>query len=65
MTRILIVEDDENIANGLRFNLEAEGFDVRIVGTGEQGLGRAARCGAERLSSNDEDPKVYLGVCAS
>jgi DNA-binding response OmpR family regulator len=38
MTKILIVEDEENIANGLRFNLEAEGFDVRIARTGELGL---------------------------
>ena len=38
MTRILIVEDEKNIANGLRFNLEAEGFDVRIAETGEHGL---------------------------
>jgi DNA-binding response OmpR family regulator len=36
--RILIVEDEKNIANGLRFNLEAEGFEVRIAETGEQGL---------------------------
>jgi DNA-binding response OmpR family regulator len=40
MTRILIVEDEKNIANGLRFNLEAEGFDVRIAETGEHGTGR-------------------------
>lgn len=38
MMRILIIEDEENIANGLRFNLEAEGFHVRIAETGEQGL---------------------------
>ena len=38
MMRILIVEDEKNIANGLRFNLEAEGFDVRVAETGEQGL---------------------------
>jgi DNA-binding response OmpR family regulator len=38
MTRILIVEDEKSIANGLRFNLEAEGFDVQVAGTGEQGL---------------------------
>lgn len=36
--RILIVEDEKHIANGLRFNLEAEGFDVRIAETGERGL---------------------------
>ncbi|HJS51052.1 MAG TPA: response regulator transcription factor [Pyrinomonadaceae bacterium] len=38
MTRILIVEDEKNIANGLRFNLEAEGYEVRIAETGEKGL---------------------------
>jgi DNA-binding response OmpR family regulator len=37
--RILIVEDDEDIANSIRYNLEREGmFDVRIAGTGEEGL---------------------------
>jgi two-component system, OmpR family, alkaline phosphatase synthesis response regulator PhoP len=37
--RILIVEDDEDIANSIRYNLEREGsFDVRVAGTGEEGL---------------------------
>jgi DNA-binding response OmpR family regulator len=37
--RILIVEDDEDIANSIRYNLEREGtFDVRLAGTGEDGL---------------------------
>lgn len=36
--RILIVEDEEHLANGLRFNLEAEGFDVLVTGDGETGL---------------------------
>src|ERR1051325_9733431 len=37
--RILIVEDDEDIANSIRYNLEREGaFDVRIAKTGEEGL---------------------------
>jgi DNA-binding response OmpR family regulator len=37
--RILIVEDDEDIANSIRYNLEREGmFDVRLAGTGEEGL---------------------------
>lgn len=38
MTSILIVEDEKHIANGLRFNLEAEGFDVEIVENGRHAL---------------------------
>ena len=36
--KILIVEDEEHIADGLRFNLEAEGHQVTVVGTGEDAL---------------------------
>lgn len=36
--KILIVEDEEHIAEGLRFNLEAENFDVSIVGDGAAAL---------------------------
>lgn len=36
--RILIVEDDESISMGLRMNLEAEGYDVRVAEDGETGL---------------------------
>jgi DNA-binding response OmpR family regulator len=38
MTRILIVEDERNLADGLRFNLEAEGYQVLAVETGEAAL---------------------------
>ena len=38
MTKILIVEDEKHIADGLKFNLEAEGFDVEVAETGEAGL---------------------------
>ena len=34
MSRILIVEDEKHLADGLRFNLEAEGYDVRVEETG-------------------------------
>jgi two-component system alkaline phosphatase synthesis response regulator PhoP len=36
--RILVVEDEQHLADGLRFNLEAEGYDVRVVETGEAAL---------------------------
>ena len=38
MSRVLIVEDEVHLAQGLRFNLEAEGMDVRVVGDGESAL---------------------------
>ena len=38
MSRILVVDDEPHIADGLRFNLEAEGHDVTITHDGEQAL---------------------------
>ena len=35
---VLIVEDDPDIAEGLRYNLEREGLETRVALTGEQGL---------------------------
>jgi DNA-binding response OmpR family regulator len=38
--RVLIVEDEQHLAEGLRFNLEAEGYDADVVDTGERALRR-------------------------
>lgn len=40
MARILVVEDEAHIAEGLRFNLEADGHVVDIDGDGDQALRR-------------------------
>ena len=40
MSRILVVEDELHLAEGLRFNLEAEGYQVDVVETGEAALER-------------------------
>ena len=40
MSRVLIVEDEQHLADGLRFNLEAEGHQAVIVGDGTQALDR-------------------------
>jgi DNA-binding response OmpR family regulator len=40
MTRILVVEDEAHLAQGLRFNFEAEGYSVVISETGEDALER-------------------------
>ncbi len=38
MSRVLVVEDEAHLANGLKFNLEAEGHAVEVVGDGESAL---------------------------
>lgn len=45
--KILIVEDEKHIAEGLRFNLEAEGFDAQIAADG--------RIALEILAENEFD----------
>jgi DNA-binding response OmpR family regulator len=46
MKRVLIVEDELHLAEGLRFNLEAEGYDADVVDTGEAALDRLLGSGA-------------------
>jgi DNA-binding response OmpR family regulator len=55
MSRILVVEDESHIAQGLRFNLEAEGHSVEVTGTGEDALQRL-------LGKNDPFDLVVLDV---
>jgi two-component system, OmpR family, alkaline phosphatase synthesis response regulator PhoP len=38
MSAVLIVEDEQHLADGLRFNLEAEGYEVDTTGDGESAL---------------------------
>jgi DNA-binding response OmpR family regulator len=38
MSRVLVVEDEQHIAEGVRFNLQADGHEVVIADTGEQAL---------------------------
>ncbi len=45
MSRILIVEDEQHLAEGLRFNLADDGHDVVVIGDGAEAL---ARLRAER-----------------
>ena len=42
MSRILVVEDEQHLADGLRYNLEAEQYDVDVVDNGEEALKRLA-----------------------
>ncbi len=40
MSRVLVVEDETHLAQGLRYNLQAEGHAVEVVGDGEAALER-------------------------
>jgi len=40
MSRVLVVEDEEHLADGLRFNLQAEGHAVEVAADGETALER-------------------------
>lgn len=40
MSRVLVVEDEAHLAQGLQFNLQAEGHEVEVAGDGEGALDR-------------------------
>ena len=43
MARILVVEDEAHLAEGLAFNLEAEGHEVEVIGDGAEAAARLTR----------------------
>ena len=47
--KILIVEDEAHIADGLRFNIEAEGHEAEIAADGETGLNMAEAGGFDAI----------------
>jgi DNA-binding response OmpR family regulator len=46
-TNILVVEDESHIAQGLRFNLEAEGYHADVAKNGEDALQRLLKDGGK------------------
>jgi DNA-binding response OmpR family regulator len=49
VTRILVVEDNPDLAYGLRNNLEIEGYQVDVVEDGSVGLARARDAGPDLI----------------
>ena len=49
MSRVLIVEDEEHLAAGLKLNLEAEGFAAEVEENGAMALERLVTAGADRF----------------
>src|SRR4029077_14773153 len=50
MSRILIVEDETHLAQGLRFNLEAEHHSVEVLDNGEEAVKRLLK-GREKFDA--------------
>jgi DNA-binding response OmpR family regulator len=49
MTRILVIEDNRNLATGLRNNLEIEGYEVEVAEDGTAGLAAARATPADLI----------------
>lgn len=47
--KILVVEDEQHIADGIRFNLEAEGYVAEIAPDGDRGLAMAREGGFDLI----------------
>ncbi|MBV8052277.1 MAG: response regulator, partial [Acidobacteriaceae bacterium] len=66
MSHVLIVEDEAHLARGLRFNLEAEGHSVEVVGDGESALqrllGLTGENGGRARNHREEVDAVVLDV---
>lgn len=64
MTRVLVVEDDAELLDGLKDNLEAEGYDVLTAGDGEQGVVEAIRSRPDAIILDIVLPKLSgFDVC--
>ena len=49
MSRVLVVEDEAHLADGLRFNLEAEGHSVQVA---PDGAGAGLSSGSSQTAIN-------------
>ena len=63
--RILVVDDEEHLAAGIRENLQAEGYDTEVAHDGEQGLAMARELAFDLILLDVMMPKLDgLEVCA-
>ena len=54
--RILIVEDEEHIADGIKFNLEQEDYEVEVVGDGRSAVELLTQSRSESQSLSEGQP---------
>jgi DNA-binding response OmpR family regulator len=55
MSRVLVVEDEAHLAQGLQFNLQAEGYSAEVVGDGEAATERL-------IGRNDRFDAIVLDI---
>lgn len=58
MTRILVAEDDPDLALGLKNNLEIEGYEVRVARDGDEALARSLQWRPDLLILDLVMPKL-------
>lgn len=58
MKRILIAEDEEHLADGLRFNLEAEGYHVDVAHDGDEALEKLSESAFDAIVLDVMMPKA-------
>lgn len=64
MSRILLVEDEEHLAEGLAYNLRNAGYDVDVCGTGEEALERMEQSASDLILLDIMLPGINgLEVC--
>jgi two-component system alkaline phosphatase synthesis response regulator PhoP len=64
MTRILIIEDDKDIVELVRYNLEKEGFQVSAAGDGMNGLAQVKKSPPDLLLLDLMLPRLSgLEIC--
>lgn len=61
--RILVVDDEEDLCEILRFNLEAEGFEVDTANSAEEALDKLGVQSSEfGVKDNNSQPKTQYGL---
>jgi len=53
--RILVVEDEAHIADGIKFNLEQEDYEVVVVGDGRSAVNLLTQSQSESISTSESD----------
>ena len=62
MSKVLVIDDEPQIRRALRTSLEAHGYEVVTVGTGQEGVVGAAGGETILISALVETPAAFTAV---